>query len=126
MLSENQSSRMTERPRSTTPTMDVRGQAGIIPRQVANRRYSPERQVTPDRPPLLGTIPENRQLPHGRTTQNGYTISPEISPIPGYNTGYWPLDHPYQHPGKQTHIFIQNSLACQMLCLLHDISLMNE
>lgn len=101
MLSDNQSSRMTERPRSTTPTMDARGQAGIIPRQVTARRYSPERQATPDRPPLLGTIPENRQLLHGRAPQNGYTIPPEINPIPPYNAGYWPVDHTYQHPGFQ-------------------------
>ncbi|XP_052826499.1 sickle tail protein isoform X3 [Octopus bimaculoides] len=97
LANESQSLRIVDRPQSTTPGMDVmRGQSGIVPRHMANLRFSPERQTTPDRASLLGTIPENSQLSRGRGTLNGY--SAEVYPAATYNSGYWPTDQPYSHP----------------------------
>ncbi|CAI9728289.1 Hypothetical predicted protein [Octopus vulgaris] len=97
LANENQSLRIVDRPQSTTPGMDVmRGQSGIVPRHMANLRFSPERQTTPDRASLLGTIPENSQLSRGRGTLNGY--SAEVYPAATYNPGYWPTEQPYSHP----------------------------
>ncbi|GAB1601104.1 sickle tail protein-like [Argonauta hians] len=96
MVNDSQTFRVGDRPQSTTPGMDVmRGQSGIVPRHAANLRFSPERQTTPDRSPLLGTIPENGQLSHGRPSHNGY--SAEVYPAATYNPGYWPADPSYSH-----------------------------